>query len=176
MLGSGNPASPIHRTNLPRTCGACHPGPFAAFQKSKHYELLGEGNPDTPTCVTCHGEVGAYLLSPKSLFAECARCHGTIKSAASADFPVEARMLLSGVFEVRELLDQAKELVGRIKEKDRRALLLAELEGARAPLTEVVEAAHMFVFEKTQERLQAARKRAEFLLEELANPTPATGK
>lgn len=64
ILSARNPASPVNRINLPKTCGACHPGPFAAFQKSRHYELLREGNPDTPTCVTCHGNVGAFLLSP----------------------------------------------------------------------------------------------------------------
>lgn len=174
MLSSQNPASPIHRANLPKTCGACHPGPYAAFQKSKHYELLRAGDREGPTCVTCHGEVGAYLLSPKALFSECSSCHGIGKIASNNDLPAEGRMMLTGVREVRESLDQARKLIRRVSEKDRRARLEAELEDARVPLTEAIESAHMFVFEPMQERLQVARKRAELLLEELANPTPVS--
>ncbi len=32
ILARTNPASPVHRTNLPKTCGTCHTGPFVAFQ------------------------------------------------------------------------------------------------------------------------------------------------
>lgn len=170
MLGRQNPASPIHRSNLPQTCGACHAAPFAAFQKSRHYELLREGNRDTPTCVTCHGEVGAYLLSPKALHSQCSSCHGAGKFAERTDLPAEGKMLLSSVREVREMLDQARRLIGRVKEGDRRANLNAELAEALAPLTEAVDVAHMFVFDQMQEKVAEARRRAELLLEELANP------
>jgi len=170
MLGRQNPASPIHRSNLPRTCGACHAGPFEAFQKSRHYELLREGNRDTPTCVTCHGEVGAYLLSPKALHSQCSSCHGAGKIAERTDLPAEGRMMLSSVREVREMLDQARKLIERVKESDRRANLDAELAEALGPLTEAVQVAHMFVFDQMQEKVAEARRRAELLLEELANP------
>lgn len=176
MLSSQNPASPIHRANLPKTCGGCHPGPYAAFQKSKHYELLRAGNREAPTCVTCHGEVGAYLLSPKALFTQCSSCHGIGKVAPINDLPAEGRMMLTSVREVRESLDQARKLIRRVSEKDRRARLEVELEDARVPLAEAIESAHMFVFEPMQERLQMARKRADFLLEELANPSPLVSK
>jgi hypothetical protein len=172
MLSSRNPASPVHPMNLPRTCGACHPGPFSAFQKSKHYELLREGGRDAPTCASCHGEVGAYLLSPKALFAECSGCHGPGKVAPNSDLPAEGRLVLTSVREVRESLDQARKLIRRVSEKERRARLELELEDAHVPLTEAVNSAHMFVFEPMRERLEMARKRAELLLEELANPTP----
>jgi len=44
ILHANNPASPVTRVNLPGTCGKCHAGPFAAFQKSRHYELVRGGN------------------------------------------------------------------------------------------------------------------------------------
>jgi hypothetical protein len=176
ILGSQNPASPVHRANLPRTCGGCHPGPFAAFEKSKHHELLRQGNRDAPTCATCHGEVGAHLLSPKSLASVCTSCHGAGKIAPRTDLPAEGKMLLTSVREVRASLDEAKELIKRVKDKDRRARLEGELSDAQAPVLEAVESAHMFVFDQMEESLAAARKRADLLLEELANPQAVPAK
>jgi hypothetical protein len=79
ILHFSNSASPVARVNLPGTCGKCHTGAFAAFQKSRHYELVRAGNRDAPTCATCHGEVGAQLLSPRQLEGRCAGCHGDAK-------------------------------------------------------------------------------------------------
>lgn len=174
MLSGQNPSSPIHRTNLPKTCGSCHPEAFAAFQKSRHYELLREGNRDAPNCVTCHGEVGAYLLSPKALFATCNRCHGPGRVAARSDLPYEGRIRLDQVREVRQTLDQAKKLIRQVKDKTRRAALEAHLSDARAPLYEAVQQAHMFVFDRMNERLDTARTRADLLMELLANPKSGT--
>ena len=36
VLSSFNPSSPVHRTQLPATCGACHVGPYVNFQASRH--------------------------------------------------------------------------------------------------------------------------------------------
>ncbi len=176
ILSARNPASPVNRINLPKTCGACHPGPFAAFQKSRHYEMLRDGNPDTPTCVTCHGNVGAFLLSPKSLYAECANCHAAGKVAPRGDFPAEGKIVLTSVQEVRASLDEAKTMIKRVKDKARRESLEAELEEARTPLREAVHFAHMFVYDRMQDRLFIARKRAEMLMEQVANPEPPKGE
>jgi Cytochrome c554 and c-prime len=176
ILSSRNPASPVNRINLPKTCGACHPGPFAAFQKSRHFELLREGDPDTPTCVTCHGNVGAFLLSPKSLYAECSNCHAAGKVAPRGDFPAEGKIVLTSVQEVRASLDEAKALIKRVRDKARRESLEAELEDARTPLREAVHFAHMFVFDRMQDRLFIARKRAEMLIEQAGNPEPPEGE
>jgi hypothetical protein len=176
ILDSQNPASPINRANLPQTCGGCHPGPFRAFQKSKHYELLRQGSRDTPTCVTCHGEVGAHLLSPKALASECSSCHGAGKVAPRTDLPAEGKILLTSVREVRASLDEAKALIKRVKDKGRRASLESELSDAQVPVLEAVQSAHMFVFDQMQESIGVARKRADMLLEALANPQAPPGK
>jgi len=176
MLSARHPASPIHRANLARTCGSCHPGPFAAFKQSRHYELLREGNLEAPTCATCHGDVGAYLPSPKSLHGACATCHAAGKVAPRADFPAEGRIRLTAIREVRASLDEAKALVGRVKDKERRARLEAELGDARAALLEAVHAAHVFVFDRMLGRLDVARKRTDLLMEQLANPQSPTGE
>ena len=61
-------------------------------------------------------------------------------------------------------------VVKRIKDEDRRVRLERELSDAQAPVIEAVQSAHMFVFDQMQERLAAARKQADMLLEALANP------
>lgn len=173
ILDRRNPASPIYRANVPRTCGGCHPGPFVAYQKSHHFEMLGEGDRVVPVCTTCHGEVAARLLSPKALEARCRRCHGTQgKGPEHLDFPPLARRMLSGIAEVRELLDEARPLIRRVREDDRRSRLEEAWQQANVPLVEAAEAGHAFVFDELEARLAVARERATRLLDELANPAP----
>jgi Cytochrome c7 and related cytochrome c/Cytochrome c554 and c-prime len=176
VLGGGNPASPVHRMNLPKTCGGCHPAAFAAFQKSRHFALLREGSRDAPGCTTCHGNAGAYLLSPKALAAECNRCHGAGRTAARTDLPAQGRMRLTDVREVRATLEEALKLIGRVRNKDQRRDLELEFKDAEASVRDAVDSAHMFVFEPMQEKLAIARKRVDLLLERLANPESPKGR
>lgn len=170
ILASRNPSSPVHRTNLPRTCGKCHTGPFVAFQRSRHFELLGEGEGEGPTCSTCHGSVAAELLSPRRLEQQCQSCHGP-----EAEFPqpgagLQGRVLLEEAGNVRALLRQASSLIDRVDDEARRRELEEAYEQAQVPLTEAVQSAHAFVFDQMRERLDTARQRAALLLNELANP------
>jgi hypothetical protein len=169
ILHSSNPASPTHRTNLPETCGACHMGPLVAFKKSHHYELLKEGNEAAPSCSTCHGSVAANLLSPKRLAHECERCHGEGKSAYRVEHPILGKVLLERVGEVRKLLDQTKHLIGRVKDDTRQRNLEEAYLLAEAPLKEAVDSGHSFVFDELQDCLNIARRRAEVLLDGIAN-------
>jgi hypothetical protein len=172
ILHFSNPASPVARINLPGTCGTCHKGPLAAFQKSRHYELVRSGNRDAPTCVTCHDEVAAYLLSPRQLESRCASCHGTGKVAPNTDFPAEGRLMLEGVRDARALLKEANAFIARITDRDRRARLEAAARDAAIPLTEATDAGHAFVFKGLKERLDVARTRIAALYAQLANPAP----
>lgn len=68
------------RTRIPQTCERCHSVIYQQYQQSVHgAALLGEGNPDVPTCVDCHGvhNVAGPVNSPFHLFSPqiCARCH-----------------------------------------------------------------------------------------------------
>lgn len=67
-------------TSVPQTCERCHSQIFAEYSQSVHGSaLIGEGNPDVPTCIDCHGvhnvsgpsETGFHLFSPQL----CAECH-----------------------------------------------------------------------------------------------------
>ncbi len=170
ILNSHNPASPTNRWNLPNTCGKCHVGPFVAFQESKHFELLRSEGDGAPTCGTCHGNVAAWLLSPKALERRCERCHGRDRSAENLDLPADAKILHEEVTEVRELLQQAERIIDRIKEDGRRQRLTSSYEQAKVHLVLAIRAGHKFIFDESRERLAECRQRVEQLLEELANP------
>lgn len=73
-----NPAEP--RTRIPQTCERCHSQIYQEYAESVHgAALIGEGNPDVPTCIDCHGvhnvegpvDAEFHLFSPEI----CARCH-----------------------------------------------------------------------------------------------------
>jgi hypothetical protein len=68
------------RTAIPQTCERCHSEIYNAYEESVHgAALIGEGNPDVPTCIDCHGvhnvsgpvDSDFHLKSPEI----CARCH-----------------------------------------------------------------------------------------------------
>lgn len=161
--------SPLHPRNLPAKCGGCHSGPFVEFQKSRHYLLLRNGYRDAPTCSTCHGTVAAHLLSPKGLESQCNACHGRGKKSERVEYAANARILMQNVHAVRELLEDARPLVKRVKDNVVRSSLQYDLQQAEVPLTEAVHDAHAFVFTDAQERLGISRERANALLDRLAN-------
>ncbi|HJN44495.1 MAG: hypothetical protein QGI10_03830 [Vicinamibacterales bacterium] len=172
VLGSLNPSSAVHRTQLPSTCGACHIGPYVAFQRSQHFQLLGEGDRRVPTGSTCHGSVGAHLLSPAGLERQCASCHGSDGVAPRPGRAAGARLLLEGVAEVRESLEAAETLIDRIRDPVRRAGLEAAAQQAEVPVIQARQAGHRFVFDQLEERLATARARTAELLAQLVNPSP----
>ena len=161
--------SPVNPRSLPRTCGACHAGPFVAFQASRHYSVLREGDADAPTCSTCHGEVAANLLSPKALESQCNGCHGRGQKHARPEYAANARILLTEVRSTRAMLDHVKPLIARVKDTTLRTALQYDYDQAQVPLREVVHAAHAFVFEHIEDRLGVARDRADALSDRLAN-------
>ena len=73
-----DPTTP--RTRIPQTCERCHSTIYTAYAESVHgAALIGEGNPDVPTCIDCHGvhNVEGPSNSPFRLFSPqiCAKCH-----------------------------------------------------------------------------------------------------
>jgi predicted CXXCH cytochrome family protein len=79
--GAHNVAPPDQpRTRIPKTCERCHSEIYKTYAQSVHGSaLIGEGNPDVPTCIDCHGvhRVQGPSTSPFHLFSPqiCARCH-----------------------------------------------------------------------------------------------------
>lgn len=78
-------AHDIQKPDVPRerislTCGKCHGAIFDEYRTSVHgAALLGESNPDVPTCIDCHG-VHGISDATSALFRVrspelCAQCH-----------------------------------------------------------------------------------------------------
>jgi hypothetical protein len=71
---------PSSRVWIPQTCAQCHYAIYQKYSTSVHgAALLGEGNPDVPTCIDCHGvhsienpTTAAFRLKSPQI---CARCH-----------------------------------------------------------------------------------------------------
>lgn len=88
ILPPSNAASPVHPTNVARTCARCHADKaymagyeirtdqFAQYQKSVHAELLfARYDLSAPTCNDCHGNHGAYPTGVSSVAGVCGQCH-----------------------------------------------------------------------------------------------------
>lgn len=170
ILSWADPKSPVHRANLPVTCGTCHTGQLVAFQKSKHWQLLQKGERRGPTCATCHDDVGANLLSPKSLEGQCASCHAKGKIAPHPEFPGRGRAMLQGVRDARGLLKDAESVIKKIADKTRRENLMREADQVRVPLTQAIEAGHAYVYDGLEERLAVAQKRLTDLYTHISMP------
>ena len=68
------------RSKIPQTCERCHSEIYNEYKDSVHgAALIGDGNPDVPSCIDCHGvhnvsgpsNSNFRLLSPQI----CAKCH-----------------------------------------------------------------------------------------------------
>lgn len=66
--------------NVTQVCSTCHSEVYNLYQESVHgAALIGEGNPDVPSCVDCHGShaIESSTTSQFHLFSPqiCADCH-----------------------------------------------------------------------------------------------------
>jgi len=88
ILPPSDPRSRVHRPNIPKTCGHCHGDTTSAqgsisgkptypiYVQSVHaHALYDRGNPNAPTCVSCHGVHGAAPPSMGSVDKVCGQCH-----------------------------------------------------------------------------------------------------
>lgn len=83
LRGVDDPRSRIHRSNIAKTCGACHGEVEAEYEKSIHGLATRVGVRDSPTCTDCHGE--HLILAPSDpdsptnashlATAACGSCH-----------------------------------------------------------------------------------------------------
>ncbi len=71
---------PSARVQIPQTCARCHSAIYDQYKQSVHGSaLIGQGNPDVPTCIDCHGVhniqnplTTSFRVNSPEL---CARCH-----------------------------------------------------------------------------------------------------
>lgn len=170
VLARSNPASPVHRSNEPATCGTCHAGPYAAFQRSRHFALLTSGDRNVPNCATCHGEVAGLRPSPKALEARCQQCHGPTSSVPRPQFAARGRQAFEGLRETRALLTDVRRAIARVKDPARKAALSREADLAERPILDATGEAHAYVYDHLDEWLALARTRLTQLFDRIANP------
>jgi len=88
ILEGKDAASPVHKTQVARTCGRCHADAeymsayeiptdqLIEWETSVHARrLLIERDFAAPTCNDCHGNHGAYPPGASSVAAVCGQCH-----------------------------------------------------------------------------------------------------
>lgn len=100
VVSSTVSASSTYFTALPATCGACHAAEYEAFRRSRHYDVLmktGRG----PSCVSCHGAMANYVISPKEMEMACTLCHReptrAFEARVAVDDARDAVLFLDGV-------------------------------------------------------------------------------
>jgi cytochrome b subunit of formate dehydrogenase len=96
-LPAADPASRIHRANVPATCGACHAEITAQFERSIHGLAAAAGVRDSPVCTDCHGEHRILAVAAKGSpvsatnipIRVCGPCHSDLRLGEKYDLPAE---------------------------------------------------------------------------------------
>ncbi len=75
-----DPEAPVHRTQIPKTCGSCHAGILPVYEDSVHGKAVAGGDVRAAICTDCHSAhevVGASVPAWKlEVIRECGTCHG----------------------------------------------------------------------------------------------------
>ncbi|MCE8423007.1 MAG: cytochrome c3 family protein [Candidatus Methanoperedens sp.] len=103
-----DPQSPVYYTNVPKTCGKCHPNELASFENSKHFQKL-EDLKLAPTCTTCHAPHRFTVLNQEEFRNFCGNCHSVSKKVAPYDIPVQAEYLLGQVNKLKFNIDMSNQ-------------------------------------------------------------------
>ena len=95
ILPQPDPASTVHKTRVPATCGKCHAKELQDYTGSIHGKALARGVTDAPSCTDCHGEhkilaTGERGSTVYGLRVEetCARCHADKTLIRKYNLPV----------------------------------------------------------------------------------------
>jgi formate dehydrogenase gamma subunit len=91
ILAPDLPASPLHFTNLAKTCGQCHEQESGDVIESVHGQALAAGRRDAPTCTGCHSEHKILALKNSSALAisqdVCSKCHASERLNTKFNLP-----------------------------------------------------------------------------------------
>jgi nitrate/TMAO reductase-like tetraheme cytochrome c subunit len=85
-----------HPPELPAVdCGSCHREVEAEYAQSVHGTARAAGNPDVPTCASCHGGHAvappgdpASRVAPRNIPQTCASCHEEERLASRYGMPI----------------------------------------------------------------------------------------
>jgi len=54
ILSQKDPQSQTYKANIPKTCGSCHAGITADYERGVHGKAIASGHLDAPVCSDCH--------------------------------------------------------------------------------------------------------------------------
>ena len=113
VFRSSNPRSSIYFKNLPQMCGKCHGEELVNFSRSRHYaELKTSGR--GPSCVTCHGSMGTFILTSDRIREFCTVCHNNQRGILP-NVPKEVANVLSMMELTNTLVSWSEEFVTEAK-------------------------------------------------------------
>jgi nitrate/TMAO reductase-like tetraheme cytochrome c subunit len=82
IRGTDDRDARVYRSNVPKTCGACHQGVVDHYQQGVHAAALKSGNAAAPVCTDCHtahriqrADSDAWRLA---VTGECGSCHSAV--------------------------------------------------------------------------------------------------
>lgn len=91
VLPHTSPASPLHFSNLTKTCGQCHVQASADVQASVHGRGAAKGEREAATCLDCHSEHRIEKLkgvsSVKISEGICSKCHASERINVKYNLP-----------------------------------------------------------------------------------------
>ena len=163
---SGDPKSTVYYQNIPRTCGKCHEKELVNFSQSKHYlELKTSGK--GPSCVTCHGSMGTFILNSAQIQEFCAVCHNSGRGILP-DKPAEVEAVLTMLEQTTTLVLWAEDFVETARRQGKNVAGVEEdIRRAHQEMTGARESWHTFRMGEVRARLKeaysAARKAREKL-------------
>ncbi|RJP73675.1 MAG: hypothetical protein C4524_14255 [Candidatus Zixiibacteriota bacterium] len=86
ILPADDPDSPVHKPQIPHTCGQCHAQVVEDYRTSIHGQELAKGVTDSPVCTDCHGEhtieapdMASSRVAPANVPETCGKCHGNVQ-------------------------------------------------------------------------------------------------
>jgi len=173
ILGSEDPDSPVHRKNLPATCGKCHARSASQFAASKHATVLRTGAAlEAPTCSTCHGIAGSQRPDPEEVRTQCAQCHGVGRHAGHPEYPAAAKLVMVQYSAARTMLDEARTFIPLLSDATQRASLEVEQLRALEAVMTTADALHTVNYDSIDEKLTVAFDRVVALIRRVMTIMP----
>ena len=91
VLPPDSPASPLHFSNLAKTCGSCHEQESKDVQASVHGRDSAMGGRESATCIDCHNDHQIETLQGASSYKIsveiCSKCHASAPINAKFNMP-----------------------------------------------------------------------------------------
>jgi hypothetical protein len=157
MFSIGDDTGPLHRNNLPQTCGNCHAATYRAFESTEHATATSR-DAGAPSCVSCHGTLAAQQIGPNGIRVSCSRCHGADGKWPDAGTTALAPESLRQLREIRGDLKRVRNKIRKVSDGARRHELEAAQIAIETWIEEALEMGHAMDLRGMSEQLGEAQR------------------